>query len=527
MVFQLPSVHENATGWGPPATADKTLLPEFLRDLPLQPYTKSERSSRISDWTTASSAHGSEEEAEFQLVDHKAPNRKPLTRFRRQIYNRPRVGPGQSRTGYSGQHNSNLNRNRGNAGNKGMRHVGRRYANDHRRYEPSISINPEWGDPIELFEFVKLQKIPIGNCMFPTNCTTLLDCGQVGYFNTDLLKRVTTKSELALKREYAREMTFLKPTSSDDPNLHKFAEQREGNVFMIDTILSMLMTMHRSLYSWDLIITKKDGQLWLDKSSSRFDSISVNENASDLPDTSELEALNAPAKLSQEAMFVQNNFSQQVLIDQKLHKFQYTSPYSSEANTTHIAPVGYRYLRMPISPELALVVRAEFDAVMPSHSGGLSTLLVRTLNEYDVKITGDWRKKLENQPGCVLATELKNNMFKIQRWIIQTLIAGCERVVLGFISRQKPKDTTNHSILAIETYKPKEIIHQMNMNLDHMWAVLCHILQCIWKHPDGKYLLFKEPSASCVKLYKITASSSADSREAQNASPAPSPSPQA
>ena len=33
--------------------------------------------------------------------------------------------------------------------------------------------------------------------------------------------------------------------------------------------------------------------------------------------------------------------------------------------------------------------------------------------------SGDWRKKLEMQPGAVLATELKNNNCKLARWTTQ------------------------------------------------------------------------------------------------------------
>lgn len=40
-------------------------------------------------------------------------------------------------------------------------------------------------------------------------------------------------------------------------------------------------------------------------------------------------------------------------------------------------------------------------------------------NLHTVLASGDWRKKLEMQPGAVLATELKNNNCKLARWTTQ------------------------------------------------------------------------------------------------------------
>ena len=48
------------------------------------------------------------------------------------------------------------------------------------------------------------------------------------------------------------------------------------------------------------------------------------------------------------------------------------------------------------------------------------------LNEYDSKI-GDgvnWRQKIDQQRGAVLATELKNNSCKLAKWTASSIISG-------------------------------------------------------------------------------------------------------
>ena len=43
-----------------------------------------------------------------------------------------------------------------------------------------------------------------------------------------------------------------------------------------------------------------------------------------------------------------------------------------------------------------------------------------------LKVSGDWRKKLESQRGAVLATEIKNNNCKLARWTTQAVMAGAK-----------------------------------------------------------------------------------------------------
>ena len=46
----------------------------------------------------------------------------------------------------------------------------------------------------------------------------------------------------------------------------------------------------------------------------------------------------------------------------------------------------------------------------------------------------DWRKKLDSQKGAVLATEIKNNGFKVAKWTISVILAGSAFIKFGSVN---------------------------------------------------------------------------------------------
>jgi translation initiation factor 3 subunit D len=77
------------------------------------------------------------------------------------------------------------------------------------------------------------------------------------------------------------------------------------------------MAAPRSVYSWDIVIQKLNGQIFLDKrENSNFDFLTVSETATEPPIINEeMDAMNYPENLSMEATRINQNFSQQILMD--------------------------------------------------------------------------------------------------------------------------------------------------------------------------------------------------------------------
>lgn len=169
-------------------------------------------------------------------------------------------------------------------------------------------------------------------------------------------------------------------------------------MYATDAILAVLMTSTRSIYSWDLVITKKNGDTFIDKRDGHwFDFVTVNENSSEPPgDEADLLA-NTIDNLHKEATLLNQNFSQQVLLKDGDKAFSFPNP--NPFQTEHVASAAYRYRKWKLpsaTGDIVIVARTELDAVK-SHGGKPVTLLVKALNEYDTRITGGWRKKLESQ----------------------------------------------------------------------------------------------------------------------------------
>jgi translation initiation factor 3 subunit D len=152
-----------------------------------------------------------------------------------------------------------------------------------------------------------------------------------------------------------------------------------------------------------------------------------------------------------------------------------------------------------------LLARTEVEATTKGKQDEDLFISVHALNETDPKVfsTIDWRQKLETQRGAVLATELKNNSFKLAKWTLQSLLAGADLLKLGYVSRVHAKNAERHVILGTQTYKPKEFATQVNLNVPNAWAILKAVVDMCLKLPEGKYLLLKDPNKPVLRVYDV------------------------
>ncbi|KAJ7542467.1 hypothetical protein O6H91_10G107900 [Diphasiastrum complanatum] len=327
----------------------------------------------------------------------------------------------------------------------------------------------------------------------------LVMCGALEYYDKTY-DRVTPKSERRLERFKNR--NFFKVTTTDDPVVRRLASEDKATVFVTDSILSTLMCAPRSVYSWDIVVQRVGNKLFFDKrDGSQLDLLSVNETAQEpLPEAKE--DINSAYSLSVEAAYVNQNFSQQVLLrDGNKIDFPEPNPFASEGE--EVASVAYKYRRWKLDDEIFLVCRCEVHSVLDA-KGQTSFLTLNALNEFDPKLSGvDWRQKLETQRGAVLATELKNNANKLAKWTAQALLSSADVMKLGYVSRVHPRDHFNHVILSVQGYKPKEFAAQINLSFNNMWGIVKSVVDVCLKLAEGKYVLVKDPSKPQVRLYEV------------------------
>ncbi|XP_015781496.1 eukaryotic translation initiation factor 3 subunit D [Tetranychus urticae] len=524
--FIAPEIQDNPKGWGPSSIA------EAYKDMPYQPFSKSDRLGKIADWTNQTYADKrmaskyasqfgigaqyayiqEDDESSFQLVDAGRGTTK-VQRGKLKIGQRVRprggkAGPGGMQVlskGLRGTGRGMGGQTRGNkwptknAGMKGR--YDQKGAAAMKKREASVAIKSTW-KIIEEMDFPRLGKLSLPAVIEPKDIKM---CGAMDFYDKTY-DRVTCKNE---KRLIRVNRIFHKVTTTDDPIIRQLSKT-EGNIYATDAIVATLMCATRSVISWDLLVQKVGDKLFFDKRDDPdLDLLTVNETAADPPyyDEDNKNSINWPKNLALEATFINHNFSQQVLKQgEERYEFPEKNPFISEdEEIEQVASVGYRYRKFDLGDGIELICRCEHDAVYGSNKNEIQFMNIKALNEWDSRFSGgiDWRQKLDVQRGAVLANELKNNSCKLGKWTVQALLAGSDYLKFGYVSRVHARDSTKHSILGTQQFKPKEFADQINLNMDNAWGVLRYIIDTCMKLPEGKYLILKDPNKPALLLYDI------------------------
>lgn len=525
----------------------------MLEGVPYAPYSKADKLGRMADWTEGKdrerggrqqysgrnyrdqqvyganpqnnpfAIQAAEEEATFSVVD----NTRTSTRTRgfgrgggtvfrgrgqrgaqtqrggRGTFQR--VGGGRGGQGYD---------NRGGRGGRGGRRFGWRDDKPQRNRDASVNVKPDWA-VLEEIDFARLAKLNL-----ETGEGEDIDSyGFLYYYDRTYDKQPGAKT--SERKLNVLERAAYNVTTSSDPIIQELADKDEATIFATDSILSMLMCAIKSVYSWDLVISRRGSKIFIDKrENSNLDMVTVNENATDAPlEISEgnKDSINSPGALMMEATHINNVFPLQVVVESKTSRLNmpHEHPfYNEEVETDPPASKAYRYRRFDLSLEkdeepLHLIVRTELDAVVKNNINGEDQFMtIKALNEFDNKAQGsggalDWRTKLASQRGAVLATEMKNNSCKLARWAVQSILAKADTMKLGFVSRSNPKNNNDHVVLGVLTNKPRDFANQMALNLANGWGIVRTIVDMCLKMEEGKYVLVKDPNKQVLRLYSV------------------------
>jgi translation initiation factor 3 subunit D len=172
---------------------------------------------------------------------------------------------------------------------------------------------------------------------------------------------------------------------------------------------------------------------------------------------------------------------------------------------------AYRYqkITLPGNPKdevefnqkpVSIIVRTEVNCKMPDTDAYVS---VKALSEYDPKPADAWASHLETQRGKVLATELKNNAFKVGRWTAQAILSGCSVMKMGYVSRRAPTDPWSHVILGMQTHYTESFAEQMGLSRNNAFGILRNLIDLTMSWEDGKYLILKDPTKPVMRIYEV------------------------
>lgn len=502
--------------------------------------------------STFSYFHGNDE-ATFSMVDNTrsatakrgAGGLSNMTRGGRGAGNRGGFGRGGAANGM-GRYGA-----MGGAGGRGMRggmqrggmnaRGGRRggwrdWDRPQRTRDPSVIVGPDWEQQEEI-EFSRLSKLrlDVGAGEDISSYGTLYEYDRA----YDRISSVRFEKPLQ-----PMERMRYNPTTSDDPILQELAAQPAEllhedstapptRIFTTDSILALLMCAPRTVYPWDIVITRDaSGNIFMDKRDGGvFDFVTVNENAADPPAEVEQKEgevnkdknalLNTPGNLSLESTYINQNFAFQVVNENKSHAMS-NGPnpfYDESAEKEPVASCGYKYRKFDLSTpndDVEMYVRTEIDAILMATTKGQPNqyITIKTLNEFDSRVQGaggapDWRAKLDSQRGAVVATEMKNNGAKLARFAVQSVLANADNMKMGYISRANARDASRHVILGTQSYKPREFAAQININFANGWGIVRTIADLARKVREGeeqgpaKFVLAKDPNKAMIRLYRV------------------------
>eukprot|EP01091_Cochliopodium_minus_P010278 TRINITY_DN2685_c0_g2_i1.p1 TRINITY_DN2685_c0_g2~~TRINITY_DN2685_c0_g2_i1.p1 ORF type:complete len:517 (+),score=189.79 TRINITY_DN2685_c0_g2_i1:43-1593(+) len=501
----------NDFGWGP----NLEEIPEKFSEIPYSPYTKEDNNPKICDWYHKKKAYPQRNQFNIKNIffykaakDDKfkqgtrlnVPTIKSNKRNLRGIDNKSKLKLQERLTQEEEDRKSDRRWNKHNKAfiTKAQKSKWNNMQAPRRpetREVSSFSIQSNW-EKIESFEFVALNKESL---TLQSDPETLKEEGRV-YPIQKKMEKINTRTKINVNRRLDR--TFTKKGTRDDPNIMNYAEEGAANVFAFDSVVSLLMSATRTVYSWDISVRKEKGKLYFDKreDNTTFHYLHVNETAKEVPNPKDLEGVNGKNKLSEEATTIDRQFILQSILPNplptNLEEFPFLNP------STDVAPCKYIYKVRDLGDDIKILIRSEVSAETDGEGGEKETVTIHTLNEFDSRVT-KWNQKLDGQRGAVFATELLNNSSKISRWAAENYLADCSKLFLGFVSRNKERDSTSHSILGTQYYKTTDLFKQLGMKISQMWAVIKIIIVACMEQEDGDYIIIKEPNENKLSIYRI------------------------
>ncbi|KAI8047359.1 eukaryotic translation initiation factor 3 subunit D [Gilbertella persicaria] len=540
--FSLPTVHDSESGWGP----SSTITPEQFREIPYAPYSKADKLGRVADWTNPEGqkqdnnqttggrqgragfsrfnrdqhqAYGAsfasafahfhtEDESSFSVVDNRSAGTKKqalkavgggnVRNTRTQTTKQPGFRTVGQRPA-AGRYQQQANR---------RRYGYKDYDKPQRVRNASITIGTDW-KVLDEIEFSRLSKL---NFNIP-QVNDVATFGAVNLYNK-AYDRVNTKNEKMLAHI---DRVKYDTTTSEDPVIQKYIQENKATVFATDAVLSLLMCATRTVYPWDIVVKKTaDGKVILDKRPGGvFDFVTVNENSYDPPTESDRDTINSWSSLCNEATYINQNFSRQVLDPKVTEKFDSPNPFATSDTASELASCGYRYREFNLTSadasegaeQIHMIVRTEVDAAV-KQGNTTNYVTIRALNEFDPTAQGaggalPWKKSLDSQRGAVVATEMRNNAAKLARWAVQAILADAEQLKLGYVARYSPKDNTRHVILGTQAYKPRDFASQMNLSLTNGWGIVKAVVDMCLQLPEGTYVMMKDPNRPILRIYVV------------------------
>lgn len=356
--------------------------------------------------------------------------------------------------------------------------------------EPSVKIESTW-PVLDEIEFSRISRLQFD----PEAPELLATAGTLRFYNR-ALDRLSTKTPRAVSIEDVALAPYAR--ISDDPIVRRLAADGTAQVFMSDVVATLLMAAPRTVMPWDLVARRLDGTdaLIIDqRDDAHLDYTPVGETSYE-PPSDDKDQFNSAANLSTEATRISAILPTIICAPEETVSLEQEDMPARPPTGPRAGHTAYKYYKWTMGDGLHFVIRSEING-MARVASQQKTLLIRSLLEFDSSRSGsnvDWRTKLDNQRGAVLANEIKNNNAIIARWVFQALLAQADLIKLAYVARVSPKDRVRHDLLALHDLEPAELAVQINLDEANGFGILKTLVDRILSASVATVAIVRDPS---------------------------------
>ena len=392
------------------------------------------------------------------------------------------------------------------------------------RFKITQTINPEvsW-KIIADFNKLILEKLVL-NSDIKIKVEDKLILGDIYQLQEDLDERISPMNPLSLNK-YENMKFFGNITTLDDEQIKSGTDQ--GNIFVTDKILSVIMTCVYSSHPWHLKITKLGGNIYIDKmDNSHIDLVTVNES-DNTPIDEDDRNINNYKSLAIEATLINEFIKEQMLdFDSEPLEDDGPNPFIDEnMKKEDIEHLGYRYRLWKID-DMDILVRCQVhsynyvddddnkkddDDKSSDNEEEEEEKLdyeftnVYAMNEFDKNV---YLSKEGNLTGPLLKKELLNNHLKLTKWGICSYLGGVNKIKIGFVTRKNVKDNNEHYITGFYDISTNDLLKITNFNKRIAWGIFKEIMDHVKRTKDDAYFILMKTlgvtnAKSMLKLYKV------------------------
>jgi translation initiation factor 3 subunit D len=87
-----------------------------------------------------------------------------------------------------------------------------------------------------------------------------------------------------------------------------------------------------------------------------------------------------------------------------------------------------------------------------------------------------WVSELDSKQANCFTRELTDNKTKFERWTVQSLLAGAEKMKFAFVQRAD-KEGNSHRVVGSHMTSTKNFSLELGLNLQNCWATLLAVVE--------------------------------------------------